>query len=331
MTLDVELKSLANKSPNDLEPGDGWRMLQCLAGLCMIIAVFLPWFPASASGEPPASYFKIAWQVVWETMSPPATREITIGNRRFVSTPPRPHPVISIGTMLFFVLIGLTGVFVILRAAPSSETVSNTNHERPPRLNPMGKLARTLFALFWDRPAVMSLVVFAGCWWLGLAQTGAPGVWLYGVGAFFALMAGLIIGQIRPAPDANVKRIAQPSRAAPLPGSEQIQSFQPAYPVEARWPKADEARPKPVEPPIFNLRANIVAGVIFLFVIVLGIAGVAYCRNWMDQQEFMRSQNLRSREAIERIGEEDDKLLRQWQGFRQQREDASRNMVQHAP
>jgi hypothetical protein len=161
----------------DSQPGDGWRLLQCLAGLCMIVAVFLPWFPASPYGDPPISYFQFAWAAVPEKLfGTSTTREHSLGNGKIVVQPPRQHPAVSIGAGLLLLLIGMTGVFVILQTAPDTDTATNGTQETPPRLTPTARATRMMFELFWRWPAGVSLVVFGFCWLAGLAQTGAPGV-----------------------------------------------------------------------------------------------------------------------------------------------------------
>jgi hypothetical protein len=298
---DVEIPPLTNPSIAAYRPGDGWRLLRCLAGLCMIVAVFLPWCPASANGDPPVSYFQFAWKVVPENL---------LGR-----SPSRQHPAVSIGSGLLLVLIGLTGVFVILSAVPDSESASYGTRESPPRLTPAGSAIRTMFGLVWRWPAGVSLVVFGFCWLAGLAQTGAPGVWLYGAGAFFALMTGLIAGQVRPESQPDFKAATPPRPSATLPAGGQSHICPPSSLAVARLPKGLETEKKLAEPP-FDLRANVVAALVLLLLIGLGVAGWNYHSTWMKQQDALRGQHRLHPETVEEFRKENSKLLEEWQRLR---------------
>jgi hypothetical protein len=266
----------------------------------MIVAVFLPWFPASPYGDPPISYFQFAWQAVPEKL---------LG-----TSDTRQHPAVSIGAGLLLLLIGLSGVFVIMQTAPDTDTASKGTQGTPPGLTPTGRATRTMCELVWRWPAAVSLVVFGFCWLAGLAQTGAPGVWLYGAGAFFAQMAGLIIGQIRPGSQPDCKS-ATPSRVSvTLPAGEQIRTGQPSTVPVARLPTGQEVEKKPGESP-FDLRANVVGALVLLLLVGLGVAGWNYYRTWMKQQDINRGQQRLRLESMEEFRKANDKLLQEWQGF----------------
>src|SRR5262249_8561280 len=147
--------------------------------------------------------------------------------------------------------------------------------------------------LAWEYPAAFALAVFGLFWFSGLATAGGPGLWLYGGSAVAALIFGLMA--------AITTRIAPTIRTIPSLDTKEAE----------KKPQVEQ----------FDLRANLVAGLVVIVLVGLGAAGWAYYTNWQKEQaEQLRLHNLQKM-AAEEARQKDEQLIRQWQGFQQQEEE----------